>query len=171
MEDPKMPLTGATASAFVMEREAFPSFKFNDPPHKGELVRYDVALKCAKAYVSIMSEHGFRLSGGQQINLLVPNSRIATFSEDFVGPEVLEWLQQTYTALQQGDTTRVVYTQLVMGYYTDEIIDDPASELPVSLKEAKRNRTTIFIIPFTRADTPGLLGTPGYVYDFGGLQP
>jgi hypothetical protein len=172
MDNFKTPGAGtATNKAGVMEREAFPFARFSEPPHKGELVRYDVALKCAKAYVSIMAEHGFRLAAGQQINLNVPYSRMVTYSEDFVGPEVLDWLKQTYTDLQQGDTSTIVYTQLVMGFYTDDIIDDPASELPGNLKEAKRNRSTIFIIPFTHGARKGLLGTPEHVYDFGGLQP
>jgi len=118
--------------------------------NRGRRVPLSIAEACIANYISIMSEHGFKvelplLARDATVNL---TTRKLTIYEDFDDTEVTQFLQDARDAFAATFPGRRVLTRLSLGIYTDKVLNDPQLALSDEEKAERQGRTTIFIIPF-----------------------
>ncbi|MCF6406614.1 hypothetical protein L3C95_27195 [Chitinophaga filiformis] len=151
-------------------------------PERGATLPYGLAEKCFKEYDSVMKKYCFlhdtgevrrendpRNLPGTARRRQVDSFRVITRSESFLGTDVICWLAKR--SLLAPDTSKIV-TELRMGMYTEDFLDNAASiygKDPKELKKDKLGRVTVFLVPYTKSGNKRL--PPSEVYDFGSLQP
>jgi len=118
--------------------------------NRGRRVPLSIAEDCITNYISIMSEHGFKVEQSQVARNATVNltTRKLTVYEDFDDGEVTQFLQDARDAFAATFPGRPVLTRLNLGIYTDEVLDDPRLALSDEEEAARRGRMTIFIIPY-----------------------
>lgn len=162
-----------------------PQSKWNRS-RRGKKIPFVLAEGSMIKYVSVMSEHGFRTETGRPVPCEGLLSRQITVSEEFIEEEVTQFLAEARAAFAVSHPGRTVLTRLTFGIYTDELLNHPALNLSPEEIDERRERMTIFIVPYVlpidsempelKAMVPGaekimFFGPGDYVYDFGGLQP
>lgn len=118
--------------------------------NRGRRVPLSIAEDCITNYISIMSEHGFKvertlLARDTTVNVI---TRKLTVYEDFDDTELTTFLQDARDSFAETFPGRRVLTRLTLGIYTDEVLDDLRLGLSEEEKAERRGRMTIFIIPY-----------------------
>ena len=118
--------------------------------NRGRRIPFSIAEDCITNYISIMSEHGFKVERSLLARESIVNltTRKLTVYEDFDDTEVTAFLQDARDAFAVTFPGRPVLTRLTLGIYTDEVLDDPRLGLSEEEKAERRGRMTIFIIPY-----------------------
>jgi hypothetical protein len=136
----------------------------------GREVAMDSALQCIAIYEPEMYRHAIELNPGRARAIGTINSRKITKHEDFAGDMLLEWMLKMVRILDPEGNGNNVGFQLHMGIYTDEFLRTYHPDQP-DVIEKKRNRITIFIIPYGKGTMQLKNEDEITAFELGGLRP
>lgn len=179
------------------KQPSLPTGRLERPSDQGREVSLADAFSCIERFAPAMREHGIvddmssevildDVSTETKSNIKGLKKRRITESEEFGGPNLLEWMVKVVKRYDpDGQGTNMVI-RLMLGIYTDKFLNDHLSNNDdinnEELRNHKKDRITIFLVPFyydangeqrelVDTEQEELKGGGPTAYDLGGLQP